>query len=90
MPRRLRAAQPPYRRNVPTTTSLLDVADQAYHAGALDWSDVQAVQNGLMPNCAHCNLEHGGRILMEGAPLCAACLAAEFGRRKAAREERAA
>ncbi len=83
--RKVTAVKPPYYRNVPTTTSLLDVADQAYKAGALDWSDVQAVQNSLMPDCAHCGLEHGGRVKAEGVPLCAPCLAAEFGRRKAAR-----
>ncbi len=85
MPKRHRAVQPPYNRNVPTTTSLLDVADAAYKAGAMTWEDVQATQQSLMPDCAHCGLAHGGRILVEREPLCAACTAIEFERRKAAR-----
>lgn len=64
--------------------TLLDAADRAYRAGALDWRDVQAVQESLMPDCQHCGAAHAGRVRVEGTPLCASCLAIEFGRRKAA------
>lgn len=49
----------------------LTAAYRAYKAGAMDWSDVQAIQASLMPRCA--DHDRPATILLCGRPVCPVC-----------------
>lgn len=72
-----------YNRYLPPTTDLLDVAWHAAREGALEWDEVQHIQDSLIPDCAACGAEHGGRYLIEKVGYCQACFRVEIAKRMA-------
>jgi hypothetical protein len=60
-----------------TDDTPLTAAWRAYKAGAMEWSDVQAIQASLMPRCADHN--RPAAIFLSKRPACPACLDAAEG-----------
>lgn len=50
----------------------LAAAWRAYKAGAMDWSDVQAIQASLMPRCA--DHDRPAVIFLDKRPTCPQCM----------------